>query len=45
LGKNGVEEVLPLGDLNAAEQKYVDDMLKDLCAQISKGEQYVANMK
>jgi len=45
LGKNGVEEVLPLGTLNAAEQKYVDDMLKDLIAQIGKGEQYVKNMK
>jgi malate dehydrogenase len=45
LGKNGVEEILPLGTLNAAEQKYVDDMLKDLTAQIGKGEQYVANLK
>jgi len=45
LGKNGVEEILPLGTLTSAEQKYVDDMLKDLTAQISKGEQYVANMK
>jgi len=45
LGKNGVEEILPLGTLNAAEQKYVDDMLKDLIAQIAKGEQYVANLK
>jgi len=34
-----------LGTLNAAEQKYVDDMLKDLIAQIGKGEQYVKNMK
>lgn len=45
LGKNGVEEILPLGTLSTAEQKYVDDMLKDLTAQIAKGEQYVANMK
>jgi len=45
LGQNGVEEVLPLGQLNAAEQKYVDDMLKDLCAQIAKGEAYAQNMK
>jgi len=42
LGKNGVEEILPLGTLNAVEQKYVDDMIKDLCAQIEKGEKYVA---
>jgi malate dehydrogenase len=45
LGKNGVEEILPLGTLNAAEQKYTDDMLKDLTAQIAKGEKYVADMK
>jgi len=31
--------------MNTAEQKYVDDMLKDLIAQIAKGEQYVANLK
>jgi len=42
LGKNGVEEILPLGNLSSAEQKYVDDMLKDLTAQIAKGEQYAA---
>jgi len=45
LGKNGVEEVLPLGTLNAAEQKYVDDMLKDLLTQIAKGEAFAANLK
>jgi len=31
--------------LNAVEQKYVDDMLKDLLAQIAKGEAYAQTVK
>jgi len=31
--------------LSAAEQKYVDDMMKDLVAQIAKGEAYAKNIK
>jgi malate dehydrogenase len=39
-GKDGVEEVLPFGELSAYEKGWFDKMLPELKAQIKKGEEY-----
>lgn len=39
-GKNGVEEVLPFGEISEYEQGWLDKMLPDLKAQIKKGEEF-----
>lgn len=41
LGKEGVEEILPLGPLSAFEQKALDGMLETLRADIELGEKFV----
>ncbi|HJS14754.1 MAG TPA: malate dehydrogenase [Rheinheimera sp.] len=43
LGKNGVEALLPIGELSAYEQKAMNDMLGTLKADITLGEEFVAN--
>ncbi|MBN6712329.1 malate dehydrogenase, partial [Haemophilus haemoglobinophilus] len=43
LGKEGVEEVLPVGPLSAFEQKALEDMLPTLRADIELGEKFVNN--
>ena len=43
LGPNGVEEVLPFGELSAAEQATLDAMIPDLVAQAKKGTDFVIN--
>lgn len=40
-GKDGVEEILPLGDLSAYEKGWFDKMLPELKKQIQKGEDFV----
>eukprot|EP00554_Chaetoceros_debilis_P004674 CAMPEP_0194089908 /NCGR_PEP_ID=MMETSP0149-20130528/36646_1 /TAXON_ID=122233 /ORGANISM="Chaetoceros debilis, Strain MM31A-1" /LENGTH=345 /DNA_ID=CAMNT_0038773995 /DNA_START=52 /DNA_END=1089 /DNA_ORIENTATION=- len=40
-GKNGVEEVLPFGELSEYEQGWLDKMLPDLKKQIQKGVDFV----
>ena len=40
-GKNGVEEVLPFGEISDYEQMWLDKMLPDLQKQIQKGEDFV----
>jgi malate/lactate dehydrogenase len=42
-GKNGVEEVLPFGQLSAYEQAWFDKMLPDLKKQIAKGVEFANN--
>jgi len=42
LGKNGVEALLPIGELSAFEQKAMADMLGTLKADITLGEEFVA---
>mmetsp|Transcript_60002 Transcript_60002/g.70099 ORF Transcript_60002/g.70099 Transcript_60002/m.70099 type:complete len:351 (-) Transcript_60002:153-1205(-) len=42
-GKDGVEEVLPFGDLTPYEQAWFDKMIPDLKKQITKGEEFVNN--
>ena len=42
-GKNGVEEVLPLGDLSAYEKQWFDKMMPELKKQIQKGKDFVSN--
>jgi len=37
LGKNGVEQIHGYGEVNAYEQKLINDMLPDLTAQVEKG--------
>jgi malate dehydrogenase len=37
LGKNGIEEILSFGELNAFEQKVLDDMIETLEGNIKKG--------
>jgi len=37
LGKNGVEEIHGLGDINDYEKKLIADMMPDLMAQAEKG--------
>lgn len=41
LGKEGVEEILPLGPLSAFEQKALEGMLETLRADIELGEKFV----
>ncbi|QQF76352.1 malate dehydrogenase [Histophilus somni] len=43
LGKEGVEEILPVGTLSAFEQKALEDMLPTLRADIELGEKFVNN--
>ena len=40
-GKNGVEEVLPYGELSPYEQEWFDKMMPDLKKQIQKGVDFV----
>mmetsp|Transcript_17615 Transcript_17615/g.27192 ORF Transcript_17615/g.27192 Transcript_17615/m.27192 type:complete len:349 (+) Transcript_17615:169-1215(+) len=42
-GKNGVEEVLPFGELSAYEKEWFDKMLPQLKTQIQKGVDFVEN--
>lgn len=42
LGPNGVEEIHGYGEINAHEQKLLDEMLPDLKAQVAKGVEFVA---
>lgn len=42
-GKDGVEEVLPLGDLSAYEKQWFDKMMPELKKQIQKGKDFVNN--
>jgi len=42
-GKDGVEEILPLGELSDYEQSWFDKMLPDLKKQIQKGVDFVNN--
>ncbi|KAB8337051.1 hypothetical protein FH972_021355 [Carpinus fangiana] len=41
LGPNGVENILPVGDITPYEQKLLDACLKDLKGNIAKGVQFV----
>lgn len=41
LGKNGVEEILPIGELSVFEQEAVQNMLDTLRADIKLGEEFV----
>jgi len=41
LGKDGIEEILPLPKLSAFEQKYLDDMIPQLTSEIQKGVDFV----
>lgn len=41
LGKNGVEELLPIGPLSAFEEKALNDMLGTLKGDITLGEEFV----
>ena len=41
LGPNGVEEILPYGELSAFEQKAKDDMLEGLRGDIKIGVEFV----
>lgn len=42
-GKDGVEEILPLGDLSAYEKQWFDKMMPELKKQIQKGVDFVKN--
>ena len=42
-GKNGVEEVLPLGDLSPYEKQWFDKMMPELQKQIQKGVDFASN--
>mmetsp|Transcript_12907 Transcript_12907/g.22189 ORF Transcript_12907/g.22189 Transcript_12907/m.22189 type:complete len:353 (-) Transcript_12907:176-1234(-) len=42
-GKDGVEEILPLGDLSDYEKQWFDKMMPDLQKQIQKGVDFVNN--
>ena len=42
LGKNGVEQLLPYGELSAFEQKAKDDMLATLEKDIKEGVDFMA---
>lgn len=45
LGKNGAEQVLPIGTLNAFEQGKLDnEVMAELRANIAKGTEFVAKM-
>ncbi|KAJ0415734.1 lactate/malate dehydrogenase [Aspergillus carlsbadensis] len=41
LGPNGVEKIFPVGEVNAYEQKLLDDCLRDLAKNINKGIDFV----
>jgi malate dehydrogenase len=41
LGPNGVEELLPIGDLSAYEEKALDDMKETLVGDVQKGVDFV----
>ncbi|KAL3451640.1 lactate/malate dehydrogenase [Aspergillus insuetus] len=41
LGPNGVEKIFPVGEVNAYEQKLLDDCLVDLAKNINKGIDFV----
>ncbi|KAL2847292.1 lactate/malate dehydrogenase [Aspergillus pseudodeflectus] len=41
LGPNGVEKIFPVGEVNAYEQKLLDDCLRDLAKNIKKGIDFV----
>ena len=41
LGKNGIEKILPIGELSQYEQDAVKNMLDVLKADIALGEQFV----
>jgi malate dehydrogenase len=41
LGPNGVEKIFPVGEVNAYEQKLLDDCLRDLAKNIKKGIEFV----
>ena len=41
LGKNGVKEIMPVGELSDFEQKALDDMLDTLKSDIKKGEEFI----
>ncbi|MDP4535402.1 malate dehydrogenase [Alkalimonas collagenimarina] len=43
LGKNGVERLLPIGNLSAFEQKAMNDMLPTLQGDITMGEAFIHN--
>jgi malate dehydrogenase len=45
LGREGVEEVIPLGAMTAYEEKLLKDMMDDLCGQVAKGVKFVADLK
>jgi malate dehydrogenase len=40
LGKDGIEEILPMGPINAYEQKVLDDMIETLEGNIKKGVEF-----
>lgn len=40
LGKNGIEEYLPIGPINEFEQKSVDEAITILQGNISKGREF-----
>jgi len=42
-GKDGVEEILPIGDLSPYEKQWFDKMLPELKKQIKKGEDFINN--
>jgi len=44
LGPTGVEEIFPIGNMNAYEAKLVEEMKPELLDSISKGVQFVKNM-
>lgn len=45
LGLAGVEEFLPLGPMNALEQRNYDAMMGELATSIKKGLDFVASRK
>ncbi len=40
LGKDGIEEILPMGSINAYEQKVLDEMIETLDGNIKKGVEF-----
>lgn len=42
LGPNGVEEILPVGDISPFEKDVMDKMVTDLVAQAKKGVEFVS---
>jgi len=43
LGKEGVEEVMPIGDITAYEQGWLDKLKPELKAQIDKGVAFIVD--